>query len=188
MIESSSVLDNGAKQMPAQESSPVLTHLDHTGAASMVDVGDKTATKRIAVATALVRTRPDVVALIHQAGLPKGDVLAVARIAGIMAAKKTAELIPLCHPLALSTVSVDFECRTEEGVIAIRSRCVTTGTTGVEMEALTAASLAALTIYDMCKAVDKHMEITKVTLQQKSGGKSGNWQREPTKQQEPIDD
>ena len=159
---------------------PALTHLDQTGAACMVDVSDKTTTKRIAVASAIVSTRPDVIELINNACLQKGDVLAVARIAGIMAAKKTADLIPLCHPLALSKVSVEFDCNTSVGAIFIRSRCVTNGQTGVEMEALTAVSVAALTIYDMCKAVDKNMEISSIYLEQKSGGKSGDWQKEHT--------
>lgn len=159
---------------------PNLTHLDHTGAACMVDVSDKKISKRIAVASAIVSTRPDVIELINNAGLKKGDVLAVARIAGIMAAKKTADLIPLCHPVALSKVSIDFVCDVSVGAIFIRSRGVTTGQTGVEMEALTAASVAALTIYDMCKAVDKNMEISSIYLEQKSGGKSGDWQKEHT--------
>lgn len=157
---------------------PTLTHLDHTGAACMVDVSDKKNSKRIAVASAIVSTRPDVIELINNAGLKKGDVLAVARIAGIMAAKKTADLIPLCHPLALSKVSVEFDCNASVGAIFIRSRCVTNGQTGVEMEALTAASIAALTIYDMCKAVDKNMEISSIYLEQKSGGKGGDWHKD----------
>lgn len=167
-------------QQPAHHALPALTHLDQTGAACMVDVSDKTITKRIAVASAMVITRSDVIGLIQNASLKKGDVLAVARIAGIMAAKKTADLIPLCHPVALSKVSIDFVCDVSVGAIFIRSRCVTTGQTGVEMEALTAASVAALTIYDMCKAVDKNMEISSIYLEQKSGGKSGDWQKEHT--------
>lgn len=156
---------------------PTLTHLDHTGAACMVDVSDKTITKRVAVASAIVSTRPDIIELINNASLQKGDVLAVARIAGIMAAKKTADLIPLCHSLPLSKVSIDFVCDVSVGAIFIRCRCVTNGQTGVEMEALTAASIAALTIYDMCKAVDKNMEISSIYLEEKSGGKSGNWHK-----------
>jgi len=156
----------------------VLTHLDPTGAACMVDISDKQPSRRSAVASAIISTRPDVIELINNAGLKKGDVLAVARVAGIMAAKKTADLIPLCHPLALSKVSVDFECDVAVGAIFISATCVTTGQTGVEMEALTAASIAALTIYDMCKAVDKHMEINSIFLEKKSGGKSGDWLRE----------
>ncbi|WP_062065095.1 cyclic pyranopterin monophosphate synthase MoaC [Cellvibrio sp. OA-2007] len=155
-----------------------LTHLDQTGAACMVDVSDKAVTKRIAVASAMLITRPDVIELINSASLKKGDVLATARIAGIMAAKKTADLIPLCHPLALAKVSIDFDCNLALGSIAIRARCITNGQTGVEMEALTAASVAALTIYDMCKAVDKHMEINSIYVEQKSGGKTGDWQKE----------
>lgn len=167
-------------QQPTHHALPALTHLDQTGAACMVDISDKSITKRIAVASAMVITRPDVIGLIKNASLKKGDVLAVARIAGIMAAKKTADFIPLCHPLALSKVSVEFDCNTSVGAIFIRSRCVTNGQTGVEMEALTAVSVAALTIYDMCKAVDKNMEISSIYLEQKSGGKSGDWQKEHT--------
>lgn len=157
---------------------PTLTHIDHQGAACMVDVSTKHITHRTAVASAIISTRPDVIELINNAGLQKGDVLAVARIAGIMAAKKTADLIPLCHSLALSKVSVDFDCNASVGAIFIRSRCITNGQTGVEMEALTAASIAALTIYDMCKAVDKNMEISSIYLEQKTGGKSGAWLKE----------
>ncbi|WP_331346638.1 cyclic pyranopterin monophosphate synthase MoaC [Cellvibrio sp. UBA7661] len=155
-----------------------LSHIDQNGAACMVDVSDKTITKRIAVASAIVITQPNVIGLIKNAGLKKGDVLASARIAGIMAAKKTADLIPLCHPLALSKISIDFDCNLSVGSISIRACCITNGQTGVEMEALTAVSVAALTIYDMCKAVDKNMEISSIYLEQKSGGKSGDWSRE----------
>lgn len=165
-------------QQHTNQTLTALTHLDQTGAACMVDVSDKTITKRIAVASAMVITRPDVIELIKSASLKKGDVLATARIAGIMAAKKTADLIPLCHPLALAKVSIDFDCDISVGAISIHACCITNGQTGVEMEALTAASVAALTIYDMCKAVDKNMEISSIYLEQKSGGKSGDWQKE----------
>lgn len=152
-----------------------LTHIDQSGAAAMVDVSAKQETQRLARAGALVQTTPEVVRLIEQVLLKKGDVLATARIAGIMAAKKTSELIPLCHPLMLSKVSVDFQLLPAQGQIKIESCCVLSGQTGVEMEALTAASVAALTIYDMCKAVDKAMTISEIRLLEKTGGKSGHY-------------
>ena len=152
-----------------------LTHLDDAGQARMVDVGDKPETARLAVASATVRTRPDVVEKIASRALEKGDVLAVARVAGIMAAKRTAELIPLCHPLPLDSVTVDFTLAGDR--VVIRAAARTHGKTGVEMEALTAASVAALAIYDMCKAVDRRMTIEGVRLEEKSGGKSGHFVR-----------
>ena len=158
-----------------------LTHLDQSGAAAMVDVSAKAATTRLARAGALVQTTPDVIGLIAGALLKKGDVLATARIAGIMAAKKTSELIPLCHPLMLSKVSVDFQLLPAQGQIKIESCCLLSGSTGVEMEALTAASVAALTIYDMCKAVDKAMTISDIRLLEKTGGKSGHYLVEANK-------
>ena len=158
-----------------------LTHLDQSGAAAMVDVSAKAASTRLARAGALVQTTPQVIELIAQALLKKGDVLATARIAGIMAAKKTSELIPLCHPLMLSKVSVDFQLLPTQGQIQIESCCVLSGGTGVEMEALTAASVAALTIYDMCKAVDKAMIISDIRLLEKTGGKSGHYLVEANK-------
>jgi cyclic pyranopterin phosphate synthase len=150
----------------------VLTHLDAQGRANMVDVSDKALTVREAVAEALVRMRPETLQMITQGEHPKGDVFAVARIAGIQAAKKTSDLIPLCHPLMLTSVKVEL---LPEGADAVRitARCKLTGQTGVEMEALTAASIAALTIYDMCKAVDRGMVIEAVRLLEKVGGKSG---------------
>lgn len=150
----------------------MLTHLDSQGRANMVDVSDKALTVREAVAEARVRMRPETLQMIAQGDHPKGDVFAVARIAGIQAAKKTSDLIPLCHPLMLTSVKVEL---LPEGVDAVRitSRCKLTGQTGVEMEALTAASVAALTIYDMCKAVDRGMVIESVRLLEKVGGKSG---------------
>lgn len=153
----------------------ILTHIDQSGAATMVDVSTKQATSRLARAGALVQTTPEVISLIEQAQLKKGDVLATARIAGIMAAKKTSELIPLCHSLMLSKVTIDFTLIPEQGQIIIESYCLLLGTTGVEMEALTAASVAALTIYDMCKAVDKTMTINDLRLLEKTGGKSGHY-------------
>ncbi len=155
-----------------------LTHIDESGAARMVDVGDKAVTERVAVASAAVKMRPETLALLQQGGHKKGDVLAVARVAGIQAAKKCSDLIPLCHPLMLNSVSVDFRTDAAASCVHIEACCKVSGKTGVEMEALTAVSVAALTIYDMCKAVDRDMEICSVALQSKAGGKSGDWQRE----------
>ncbi len=154
-----------------------LTHLDEQGRARMVDVGAKDVTERIAVAAGVVSMQPETLALIISGDTKKGDVLAVARIAGIQAAKKCSDLIPLCHPLALTSVEVAFEADEAKSEIRITTTCKVVAKTGVEMEALTAASIAALTIYDMCKAVDRGMQIKEISLQQKSGGKSGNWQR-----------
>ncbi len=157
---------------------PVLTHLDEHGAARMVDVGDKEHTHRVARAESFIRMQPETLALIVSGGHKKGDVLAVARVAGIMAAKKTWELIPMCHPLLLTKVSVQLTPDHEQSGVYILSECGLQGQTGVEMEALTAASVAALTLYDMCKAVDRGMEIEMTRLVEKRGGKSGTWQRE----------
>ena len=150
-----------------------LTHVRADGSAHMVDVTEKTETSRTAVATGTVRTRPDVIDLIFAADLPKGDALPVARVAGIMGAKKTPEIIPLCHPLPLGKITVDFE--RQNSAVVITASVKTRGVTGVEMEALTAVTTAALTVYDMIKAVDKHAEITDVKVLAKSGGKSGDW-------------
>ena len=150
-----------------------LTHLDDSGAARMVDVGGKQPTMRSATAAGRIRMEPATLTAVREGSGPKGDVLAAARIAGIMAAKKTGELIPLCHPLALNTVSVEFAF-SEEGV-EVTARAALTGKTGVEMEALTAASVALLTIYDMAKALEKGMVIEQVRLIEKTGGKSGDW-------------
>jgi indole-3-glycerol phosphate synthase len=158
---------------------PGFTHLDSEGRARMVDVSDKRETDRVAIAGARVVMRPETLARIRSGDVAKGDVLAVARLAGIMAAKRTAELIPLCHPLALTSVSVDLECVPERSAVEITATCRLRGRTGVEMEALTAASVAALTVYDMCKAVDRGMVVTDLRLLRKSGGKSGNWEAEP---------
>ncbi|MDH5170992.1 MAG: cyclic pyranopterin monophosphate synthase MoaC [Gammaproteobacteria bacterium] len=154
-----------------------LTHIDETGAARMVDVGAKAVTERVAVAAAVVVMRPETLSLLEAGAHKKGDVLAVARVAGIQAAKKCSDLIPLCHPLMLTSVSVDFRTDVEQSCVHIEACCKVSGKTGVEMEALTAVSVAALTIYDMCKAVDRGMEIRSVGLLQKTGGKSGSWQR-----------
>ena len=152
-----------------------LTHLDESGNARMVDVGAKPATARRAVASGRIRMSPAALAAIRNGEAPKGDVLAAARIAGIMAAKKTAELIPLCHPLALDAVTVDFSF--EAGAVRVTAAASLTGRTGVEMEAITAASIALLTIYDMAKALDKAMVIEDLALIAKTGGKSGDWAR-----------
>jgi cyclic pyranopterin monophosphate synthase len=153
-----------------------LTHTDERGQARMVDVAAKAETHRRAVATALIRMRPETLAMIVEGRAPKGDVFAVARIAGIMAAKRTSEVIPLCHPLSLTHAAVDLE-PVAEGV-RITASAETDGKTGVEMEALTAASVAALTLYDMCKAVDRGMTVEGLRLLSKEGGKSGTWTRE----------
>lgn len=152
-----------------------LTHIDPTGAANMVDVGDKDETVRSASATGAVRMRPETLALILEGNAAKGDVLGIARTAGIMAAKKTPDLIPLCHPLMLTKVSVDIEPDPSLPGLTVEATVKLKGRTGVEMEALTAVSVACLTIYDMAKAVDRHMEITDIKVTAKSGGKSGNW-------------
>ncbi len=144
----------------------------------MVDVGDKPNTQRVAVARAVVAMQPATLALILDGGHKKGDVFAAARIAGIQAAKKCWELIPLCHPLMLTSAKVEFDSDAAASTVTITASCKVAGQTGVEMEALTAASVAALTIYDMCKAVDRGMEIQSVALLEKSGGKSGDWSRE----------
>ena len=155
-----------------------LTHLDQGGAAHMVDVSDKAATAREAVAEAAVRMRPETLDAIEAGNVKKGDVLGTARIAGIMAAKRTHELIPLCHPLAIAKVSVDLAPDVTLPGYRIRATVKVAGQTGVEMEALTAASVAALTIYDMAKAIDRSMEIGPVRLVEKSGGRSGAWRRD----------
>ena len=154
-----------------------LTHLDSEGRARMVDVGDKPASDRRAVARAVVQVSPQTAAVLARGEAPKGDVLGVARIAGIQAAKRTAELIPLCHPLALSFVGVEGSIDAERGSIELLSEARTTGPTGVEMEALTAASVAALTVYDMVKGIERGARIVVVELVQKSGGRSGEWRR-----------
>ncbi len=155
-----------------------LTHIDSLGHASMVDISEKVPSVREARAFARVIMKADTLAQIKHNTLKKGDVLAVARIAGIQAAKKCSDLIPLCHPLALSKVGVDFVLDESASAVEITSYCKLTGQTGVEMEALTAASIAALTIYDMCKAVDMAMVIEQVCLLEKSGGRRGHYQRE----------
>ncbi len=154
---------------------PTLTHLDETGAANMVDVSEKDDTTRIAVAEGSVTMKPETLDLILSGNAKKGDVIATARLAGIMAAKRTHELIPLCHPLALTKVTVDIDADTALPGLRIRAMAKLTGKTGVEMEALTAATIACLTVYDMAKAVDRGMIIGDVRLIEKSGGKSGTY-------------
>ena len=156
-----------------------LTHLDAAGHARMVDVSGKDETKRVAVAAGSVLMQPATLELIRSGGVAKGDVLATARLAGIMAAKRTPDLIPLCHPLALDQVAVELTCDPARAAVDITATCRVTGRTGVEMEALTAVSVAALTIYDMCKAVDRGMCITEIRLMRKSGGKSGDYEASP---------
>jgi len=158
--------------------SPRLTHLDAAGAANMVDVGDKAATSREARAEGRVVMRPETLALIRDGMAKKGDVIATARIAGIMAAKKTSDLIPLCHPLLLTKVQVDIALDESLPGLRVSALARVTGQTGVEMEALTAVSVACLTIYDMAKAVDRGMQIEGIRVIEKSGGKSGDWTAE----------
>ncbi len=156
-----------------------LTHFDREGRAVMVDVSGKEETARVAVAGASVRMQKATLDLIMARGVKKGDVLSVARLAGIMGAKRTADLIPLCHPVGLSAVTVDLTCDPARNVVDITATCKVAGRTGVEMEALTAVAIAALTVYDMCKAVDRGMTIGDIRLLKKSGGKSGTYKAKP---------
>jgi cyclic pyranopterin monophosphate synthase len=153
-----------------------LTHFDAEGKAAMVDVGDKDVTERSATAKGSIYMQPETIALINSGGVKKGDVLSVARLAGIMGAKRTPDLIPLCHPLALTPVSVDLSIDPSRNAVDISATCKLRGRTGVEMEALTAVAVAALTVYDMCKAADRGMRIADIRLVQKSGGKSGTFE------------
>ena len=155
-----------------------LTHLDEHGTARMVDVGDKPATDRRAVARAVVRMTPETAATVQAGDAPKGDVLGTARIAGVLAAKRTGELIPLCHPLGLDHVDVDAEVDAAAGTVTLTAEARVTARTGVEMEAMTAVSVAALTVYDMVKGLERGVEIASVALVEKSGGRSGTWRRE----------
>lgn len=154
-----------------------LSHIDQKGNAHMVDVGDKPITARMAIAQAEISMQPETLAMICQGTMPKGDVFACARIAGIMAAKRTFELIPMCHPLPIESVSIDFEIE-KPGRVRVKAMLQCSWKTGIEMEALTAASVAALTVYDMCKAVDRGMEIQNICLVEKAGGKSGHYIRD----------
>lgn len=158
-----------------------LSHVDDAGRARMVDVSAKPDTRREAAARGRIVMRRETLALIAQHGLPKGDVLAVAQIAGVMAAKRTHDLIPMCHPLALTGISVELRADEQHSCVEIEATVRTTGKTGVEMEALTAVTVAALTVYDMCKAADRGMRIEQVRLVRKSGGKSGAWARGPAR-------
>jgi len=155
-----------------------LTHFNPAGEAHMVDVGDKPVTQRVAVAEGRISMQPETLQLILSGQHGKGDVLGIARVAGIMAAKKTSELIPLCHPLAITKVAVDLEPRNAENAVHCRATVHTSGQTGVEMEALTAVQIALLTVYDMCKAVDRGMVMGDIGLLEKQGGKSGHWLRD----------
>lgn len=155
-----------------------LTHFNPAGEAHMVDVGSKQASHRVAVAGGTITLQAQTLAMIQAGGHKKGDVLGIARVAGIMAAKKTSDLIPLCHPLPLTRLAIDFEADTDSAAIHCRATAETVHVTGVEMEALTAVQIALLTIYDMCKAVDRSMQIGDVRLLEKRGGKSGHWQAE----------
>jgi len=159
-------------------SDPRLSHIDEEGKAVMVDVSDKEVTDRVATARGAVLMAPETMRLIQAGGVKKGDVLSVARLAGIMGAKKTPELIPLCHPLALNAIDVELTLDAARNAVDIRATCRVRGRTGVEMEALTAVSVAALTIYDMCKAVDRTMRLTDIRLTEKSGGRSGTFRAE----------
>ncbi len=163
--------------MAPDNNEPRLSHLDDRGGARMVDVSGKAVTAREAVAEAFVAMRPETLALIQEGGLPKGDVLAVARVAGIQAAKRTSELIPMCHPLPISGVAIALD-PVGDARLRVEATVRTEGRTGVEMEALTAVGVAALTVYDMCKAVDRGMRIEGVRLLEKRGGKSGEWRAE----------
>jgi len=160
----------------SQSTKPQLTHLDKDGNATMVDVGDKPTTQRSAIATGKVLMQPETLNAIQQGNLKKGDVLTTAKLAGIMGAKRTAELIPLCHPLPLTYIDVGFDVLADESAIQITATCRTQGQTGVEMEALTAVNVAALTIYDMAKAIDRAMQITDIHLVEKRGGVHGDYQ------------
>jgi cyclic pyranopterin phosphate synthase len=164
--------DDSASEQQAQ---PALTHFDESGRARMVDVGEKASTHRVAIATGRVSMQSETAALIREGRAAKGDVLAVAQVAAIMAAKKTHDIVPMCHPLLLTKIDVNFNL--DKTGVDIRAQVETRGQTGVEMEALTAVSAAALTIYDMVKAVDRGMVIESIQLHHKSGGKSGDWKR-----------
>ncbi len=159
-----------------------LTHFNETGAVHMVDVGDKSMTQRVAITEGYIEMQAETLALIMEGGHKKGDVLGIARIAGIMATKKTAELIPLCHPLSITHVDIALEAEPAHYRVRCQTTVKTVGQTGVEMEALNATQVALLTIYDMCKAIDRGMTIQSVRLLEKAGGKSGRWVRETTRQ------
>ncbi len=167
---------NFMSKVASKTSEAKLTHVNEHGQAHMVDVGNKASTRRIAVASGIIHMLAETLTLIQTDSAKKGDVLAVARIAAIQASKKTADLIPLCHPISLSKVSVNFNTDEDENNIICTATAETTGQTGVEMEAMTAVSIGLLTIYDMCKAADRGMMISEIKLLEKLGGKSGHWQ------------
>jgi cyclic pyranopterin phosphate synthase len=173
-------VDNSAPYIQGSDMSK-LSHIDNQGNAQMVDVGAKGETDRVAVASGRVLMEPETLALIEEGGHKKGDVIAIARIAGIQAAKRCSELIPLCHPLMLTSVNLELALSRQPSAVLIEATCKVNGKTGVEMEALTAVSVAALTIYDMCKAVDKNMVIDAICLNEKSGGRSGHFLRSGAK-------
>ena len=160
---------------PMTDPKQTLTHFDNSGQAHMVDVGDKAITRRVAIAKGTISMLASTLAQIQQGDAKKGDVLGIARIAAIQASKKTADLIPLCHPIALTRVAVMFDVNASQNSISCTATCETTGQTGVEMEALTAVSIGILTIYDMCKAVDRGMTMSDIKVLEKHGGKSGDW-------------
>jgi cyclic pyranopterin phosphate synthase len=170
-------MDTEERRPDATDTFTELTHIDHQGQARMVDVGGKEATRREAIAEAIVTMSPETLRLVIEGQMKKGDVLGAARLAGIMAAKKTPELIPLCHPLPIDAVQVDLTVDKETSSIIITTTVGTTARTGVEMEAMAAAAVAALTVYDMCKAAEKGITIQRIRLIRKSGGKSGLWQK-----------
>jgi cyclic pyranopterin phosphate synthase len=163
------------KQHPQTSGGNTLTHFDQSGQAHMVDVGEKSETHRIAIASGVIQMKAETLAIIQSGTAKKGDVLGIARIAAIMGAKRTSDLIPLCHPLALTRVTVDFEIDEENAAIRCTAQVETYGKTGVEMEALTAVQVGLLTIYDMCKAVDRGMVLSDIRVIEKQGGRSGSW-------------
>lgn len=165
---------------------PKLTHFDDAGRAHMVDVGAKDDTHRVAVARGTIRMRPETLALITEGKAKKGDVIGVARIAAIQGAKRTSDLIPLCHPIALTRIAVDFDVDAQASEVRCEARVECHGKTGVEMEALTAVQVGLLTVYDMCKAVDRGMTITDVRVEEKRGGKSGDWARDEARDEAPA--
>lgn len=177
MPRSTNEANRSDSNRPGKEFMSKLTHFNNEGDAHMVDVGDKAVTQRVAIAEGRISMQPATLDLILKGEAKKGDVLGVARIAGIMAAKKTADLIPLCHPLMLSKVSIELEPLPAEHAVHCSATVQTSGQTGVEMEALTAVQVTLLTIYDMCKAVDKGMTMEGIRLLEKTGGKSGHWTR-----------
>ena len=170
-------IPENTRTKPMDKDSNPLTHFNTAGEAHMVDVGDKPVTQRLAVAEGRITMQPETLQLIQSGQHGKGDVLGIARVAGIMAAKKTADLIPLCHPLAITKVAVDLQPDEQNHAVTCRATVHTSGQTGVEMEALTAVQIALLTVYDMCKAVDRGMVMGDIRLLEKRGGKSGEWRR-----------